>query len=43
MLGTVYIHKPAIFRGEILTPSLSVDECVIFEGSSRMSSSPESF
>jgi cytoskeletal protein CcmA (bactofilin family) len=39
----VEIHKPAIFRGEILTPSLSVDEGVIFEGSSRMSSSPESF
>jgi len=39
----VEIHKPAIFRGEILTPSLSVDQGVIFEGSSRMSSSPESF
>jgi len=38
----VEIHKPAIFRGEILTPSLSVDEGVIFEGSSRMSSSSDS-
>ncbi|MEK6580207.1 MAG: polymer-forming cytoskeletal protein [Bdellovibrionota bacterium] len=32
----VEIHKPAIFRGDILTPSLSVDEGVIFEGSSKM-------
>lgn len=32
----VEIHKPAIFRGEILTPSLSVDEGVIFEGRSKM-------
>ena len=32
----VEIHQPAIFRGDILTPSLKVDEGVIFEGSSRM-------
>ena len=38
----VEIHKPAIFRGDILTPSLSVDEGVIFEGSSKMAHSPAS-
>jgi len=32
----VEIHRPAVFRGEILTPSLSVDEGVIFEGRSKM-------
>lgn len=32
----VEIHQPAIFKGEILTPSLTVDEGVIFEGQSRM-------
>jgi cytoskeletal protein CcmA (bactofilin family) len=32
----VEIHRPAIFRGNIMTPSLMVDEGVIFEGSSRM-------
>lgn len=32
----VEIHKPAVFRGDILTPSLSVDEGVIFEGSNKM-------
>ncbi len=32
----VEIHKPAIFRGDIFTPSLQVDEGVIFEGSSKM-------
>jgi cytoskeletal protein CcmA (bactofilin family) len=32
----VEIHQPAIFRGDILTPSLRVDEGVIFEGSSKM-------
>ncbi|MBC7692989.1 MAG: polymer-forming cytoskeletal protein [Methylotenera sp.] len=32
----VEIHAPAIFRGSILTPSLRVDEGVIFEGSSKM-------
>lgn len=36
----VEIHRPAIFRGDILTPSLSVDEGVIFEGSSKMTHSP---
>jgi cytoskeletal protein CcmA (bactofilin family) len=38
----VEIHRPAIFRGDILTPSLSVDEGVIFEGSSKMAHSPSS-
>ncbi len=32
----VEIHHPAIFRGDILTPSLRVDEGVIFEGRSKM-------
>ena len=32
----VEIHAPAVFRGNILTPSLRVDEGVIFEGSSKM-------
>ena len=32
----IEIHRPAIFRGDILTPSLSVDDGVIFEGSSKM-------
>ena len=32
----VEIHKPAVFRGDIMTPSLSVDEGVIFEGSNKM-------
>lgn len=32
----VEIHQPAIFRGDILTPSLKVDEGVIFEGQSKM-------
>ncbi len=32
----VEIHRPAIFRGNITTPSLMVDEGVIFEGSSKM-------
>ena len=32
----VEVHKPAIFRGDILTPSLKVDDGVIFEGSSKM-------
>lgn len=36
----VEIHRPAIFRGEILTPSLSVDEGVIFEGQSKMVHAP---
>lgn len=33
----VEVHRPAVFRGDILTPSLSVQEGVIFEGSSKMS------
>jgi len=32
----VEIHAPAVFRGSIVTPSLQVDEGVIFEGSSKM-------
>jgi cytoskeletal protein CcmA (bactofilin family) len=36
----VEIHHPAIFRGDILTPSLSVDEGVIFEGQSKMAQAP---
>jgi cytoskeletal protein CcmA (bactofilin family) len=36
----VEIHRPAVFRGDILTPSLSVDEGVIFEGSSKMAQAP---
>jgi len=32
----VEIHQPAVFRGDILTPSLKVDDGVIFEGSSKM-------
>lgn len=32
----VELHKPAVFRGEIMTPSLSVDEGVLFEGSTKM-------
>lgn len=32
----VEIHQPAVFRGDIFTPSLSVQEGVIFEGSSNM-------
>lgn len=36
----VEIHHPAVFRGDILTPSLSVDEGVIFEGHSKMVQSP---
>jgi cytoskeletal protein CcmA (bactofilin family) len=36
----VEIHKPALFRGDILTPSLKVDDGVIFEGRSRMAHAP---
>lgn len=32
----VEVHRPAVFRGDIQTPSLSVDDGVIFEGSSKM-------
>ena len=32
----VEIHRPAVFRGDIVTPSLQVDEGVLFEGSSKM-------
>ena len=37
----VEIHRPAIFRGEIETPSLSVDEGVLFDGKSKMIHHPE--
>ena len=33
----IEIHKPAIFKGNIFTPSLSVDEGVLFEGKSKVS------
>ncbi len=36
----VEIHRPGHFKGNIVTPSLSVDEGVIFEGSSKMATSP---
>lgn len=36
----VEIHRPAVFKGSIMTPSLSVAEGVIFEGSSKMAHSP---
>ncbi len=32
----VEIKKPAIFRGEMSTPSLQVEEGVIFEGTNKM-------
>ena len=32
----VEIRKPAVFRGEMSTPSLKVEEGVIFEGTNRM-------
>lgn len=32
----IEIHRPAVFRGDIVSPSLSVDDGVIFEGSSKM-------
>ena len=32
----VEIHRPAVFKGNIVTPSLMVDEGVLFEGSSKM-------
>ena len=32
----VEIRKPAIFRGEMSTPSLKVEEGVIFEGTNKM-------
>jgi cytoskeletal protein CcmA (bactofilin family) len=31
------IHRPAVFKGDIDTPSLQVDEGVIFEGEAKMS------
>jgi len=37
----VEVHEPAIFKGIIQSPSLKVDEGVIFEGSSKMVHHPE--
>lgn len=37
----VEIHRPAIFRGNIQTPSLMVDDGVVFEGTSQMSREDE--
>lgn len=37
----VEIHEPGIFKGDIYTPSLRVEEGVIFEGSSKMAQSQE--
>ncbi len=36
----VEIHYPAVFRGNIQTPSLMVADGVVFEGVSQMGSSP---
>lgn len=36
----VEIHKPGVFKGDIFTPSLKVDEGVIFEGRSKMVPTP---
>ncbi len=38
----VEIRKPAVFRGDIFTPSLRVEEGVLFEGSSKMATSKNS-
>ena len=38
----VEIHFPAVFRGNIQTPSLMVADGVVFEGVSQMSQSPSS-
>lgn len=35
----VEVYRPAIFRGEVLTPSLIMDEGVIFDGSTQMTGS----
>ncbi len=32
----VEMHKPAVFRGEMATPSLQVEDGVLFEGTNRM-------
>lgn len=32
----VIMHPPAIFRGSVTTPSLRIDEGVVFEGASYM-------
>ena len=37
----VEIHAPAVFRGQIITPSLQVGDGVVFEGSSKMIQTPD--
>jgi cytoskeletal protein CcmA (bactofilin family) len=37
----VEIHYPAVFRGNIQTPSLMVADGVVFEGQSQMSKGPQ--
>ena len=32
----VIMHPPAVFRGTVTTPSLKIDEGVVFEGASSM-------
>lgn len=32
----IEVHRPAVFRGEVSTPSLIMDEGVIFDGNTRM-------
>lgn len=32
----VIMHPPAVFKGTVTTPSLSIDEGVVFEGASYM-------
>jgi cytoskeletal protein CcmA (bactofilin family) len=34
----VIMHPPAVFRGTVTSPSLRIDEGVVFEGASYMSS-----
>jgi cytoskeletal protein CcmA (bactofilin family) len=35
----IVMHPPAVFRGTVTTPSLRIDEGVVFEGASYMSKS----
>ena len=34
--GRVIMHPPAVFKGTVTTPSLQIDEGVVFEGASYM-------
>lgn len=36
----VIMHPPAVFRGTVTTPSLRIDEGVVFEGASYMPKNP---